>query len=112
MTLDGQACSNPTGTFASFSCTLPQNTDNTPILRAGNHHTLLKVKDHGVVLPANGVAPIAGTLSLDLLTPNNGPANGGTTIVIGGKAFPLDKAAITSLTLCGVSPTITAINNI
>ena len=112
VTLDGQACSNPTGTFASFSCTLPQNSDNTPIIRTGDHHTLLSVKDHGVVLPANGVAPITQTLALDTLTPNNGPANGGSSITIAGKGFPADKAAITSLTLCGVSPTVTAVNNI
>ena len=110
--MDGQPCGNLQGTFTSLTCTLPQNTDNTPILRAGSHDAVVEVKDHGFVLPQNGLAKIDVALTLTSLTPDTGTADGGHASVIAGAGFPLDKGDFTTFTLCGVSPTITSINNI
>lgn len=38
ITLDNQLCTNLIGTIDSFTCDLPFNSDNTPILTAGSHY--------------------------------------------------------------------------
>ena len=49
--LDGQTCPITTGTLSNFNCQLPTNTDNTPIIAAGNHHASVTITGSGVVQP-------------------------------------------------------------
>ena len=37
VTLDNQPCSGLTGSMTSFTCNLPKNSDNTPVLTVGSH---------------------------------------------------------------------------
>lgn len=36
--VDGQLCTITTGTFTSFTCSLPTNTDGTPKIKAGSYN--------------------------------------------------------------------------
>jgi hypothetical protein len=50
-------------------------------------------------------------LTLDNLDKINGGQNGGYSVILTGKGFPLD-AATTTITICGQKATITSIDNI
>lgn len=82
VTLNGQPCTSLTGTFASFDCTLPVNTDQTPIITAGNHHTKIVVKEKGIIQTSS--SPIAKSLTITSLSQASGSANGGYDLEING----------------------------
>lgn len=87
--LDGQKCINLVGTLNNFTCDLPKNTDNTPILSAGNHYPVVTVKNIGTInIDMTVVNPIISTFDLTSSTPSTSGNNGGYPITIIGTGFP------------------------
>ena len=56
--LGDQICSNLAGSFASFTCDLPQNSDNTPTMEAGSYIAEVIVENVGIVSTANSVTAL------------------------------------------------------
>ena len=50
--IDGQECSILSGTYASFTCQLPLNSNSNPLLSVGEHYSVITIKNLGRVLPA------------------------------------------------------------
>ena len=92
ISLDGQLCGSPTGTFTSLTCTLPTNTDGTPTIRAGDHYVKVMVENEGEILPSNAVTVISNPLTLTSLDQSTGTANGGFSVIINGKGFPSEQS--------------------
>ena len=107
ITLDGKACITPTGTLASFTCQLPINTDNSPIISAGSHFPVVIAKNIGTLGIDSAVTPINVTFSFTNATAATGANNGGYTISVNGKGFPssIDKISKTPPKLTSVSLT-------
>lgn len=103
--VDGQICATPTGTFASFTCTLPANS-----VRAGSYDVEVVVAGAGLVSVQTGVAKLFYDLVLTSLSSATGGDNGGYAIQINGAGFPSDitQAAIT---LCSKNVLVTSSSN-
>ena len=111
VTLDGQECTGLTGTIDDFTCSLPTNTDGTPIIRAGSHHAEITINSVGTVNPETSLSPIVHSLALNSISPSNGGTNGGYLATISGEGFPLDMSDVT-ITICGQNPEIFSLSNI
>lgn len=88
VTIDGKSCTNLVGTLANFTCDLPKNTDNTPILSAGSHYPVVTIKGMGTADRDALVAAIIVNFDLTSSNPSTGGNNGGYSIVIAGVGFP------------------------
>jgi hypothetical protein len=77
VTLDNQQCTNLVGTMIGFDCTLPKNTDNTPILTAGIHIPRVIISPVGLVSIALTLTPITVSLVMSSVTASSGGNNGG-----------------------------------
>lgn len=89
ITLDGQTCTNLVGALSNFTCDLPKNTDNTPIISAGSHYPIVTVKNIGTIeIDMMSVLPIISTFDLTSSTTTTGGNNGGYPITILGTGFP------------------------
>jgi hypothetical protein len=75
--MDGKICVNLTGTLASFTCKLPKNLDNTPVLTAGDYLPVVTAKNIGTIDYAANLALINIPLTLTSIFPANGGNNGG-----------------------------------
>lgn len=111
VTLDNQPCTNLVGTMTSFTCDLPQNSDNTPILTAGDHLPAVIVSPLGLVSIDPTVNPITIGLTLSSVTDPSGGVNGGYEVTVVGTGFPSDTTEIV-FTLCSQKCTINSLNNI
>lgn len=109
--VDGQPCTIASGAFASFTCTLPTNSNNSPKVRAGNHDVEVFVAGSGVVGIDAGVAKLFYDLTLSSLSSSSGGINGGYPIIISGAGFPSDVSQA-AVTLCGKNALVTSTNNI
>ena len=108
--LDGQPCINLVGSLSSFTCDLPKNTDNTPIISAGDHLPVVKVNRLGLIDIDSSVNPISVDLTA---TPSitSGGNNGGYTLTLTGTGYPSEKSEIT-FELCDQTATIITLTNI
>lgn len=111
VTVGGLACTGLTGTVASFTCTMTKNTDNTPILVAGDVTPVVYIKNYGIVGLQTGTGPLSVPLAATSLSVTTGGDNGGYLIKLVGTGFPTDKSKM-SLTLCSKNATIESITNI
>ena len=111
VTVDGQVCSISSGTFATFTCNLPTNSDSSPVLKAGSHFVKVNVRDLGQVPIQTGVASMDYDLVLAQATPSTGQTNGGYQVVLEGNGFPSD-ASLVSVTICsGLKAQVVSITN-
>lgn len=100
--VDGKICTiNPAGTFTSFNCQLPVNTDNSPVLRAGDYNVELFLMEVGYINIQAGVNPMNYALAITSVTQSSGGTNGGYPITLDGHGFP-STAVGAIITLCGV----------
>jgi hypothetical protein len=111
VTLDGQICGNLIGTVDSFTCDLPKNADNTPILTAGSYYPQVTISQLGLVSIDPTVNPIAIDLLLNAPSTTTGGVNGGYQITLTGSGFPSNPTQIT-FTLCSQLCTIISLNNV
>jgi hypothetical protein len=96
--------------MASFTCDLPENSVNVPLIRAGSYLPI--VTAGGIdVHPTAALANINVPLTVTSLSPSTGGANGGTISTIVGHGFPHVVGQLT-VTLCGVNAKINTISNI
>ena len=113
-----------TGTFdlSALSCTLSKNSDNSPLLIAGDVVPQVYISPYGIVGLDDGVTftgrrllitvnPITVPLVTSSITRTTGGDNGGYLNTITGSGFPLDKSQIT-VTMCGKDAIIQDVNNI
>lgn len=77
VTLDNQPCTNLVGTMTGFDCTLPKNSDNTPILTAGSHIPRVIISPVGLVSTVSTLTPITVNLVMSSVTTSSGGNNGG-----------------------------------
>ena len=109
--LDGQTCSNLTGTVNSFTCDLPTNSDNTPIITAGSHYPQVTISQLGFVSIDPSVNPITIDLNLTAISASTGGVNGGYSVTITGTGFPSSTDQIT-FSVCSQNSTVSSVNNI
>ena len=110
-TVDGQPCQILSGgTFTSFTCQLNQNTDGSPVLKAGDYNVNLVVMEVGILPFQAGVSPMNYQLEITNAGPASGGNNGGAIITIDGHGFP-SNSADANIVLCGVNATIVSITN-
>lgn len=86
--VDGQICTIASGTYTSFSCNLPTNTNGSPKVRAGLYDVEVFIANKGFVRIQSGVAKLNYDIVLSSLSPNTGGTNGGYTVNINGAGFP------------------------
>jgi hypothetical protein len=91
VTLDNQPCTDLAGTMLSFTCKLPKNTDNTPILTAGSHLPKVTISPVGIVSNNPSLSPITINLLMSSVTTSSGGNNGGYEVTIVGQGFTTDK---------------------
>lgn len=103
--VDGQICTIATGTFTSFTCTLPANS-----VRAGSYDVEVVVAGAGVVSVQTGVAKLFYDLVLTSLSSATGGDNGGYAVQINGAGFPSDVTQAT-ITLCSKNALVTSTSN-
>jgi hypothetical protein len=99
--------------ITNFNCQLPintDNTDNTPIIRAGVITPEIYVTSLGYI-SLNTTPPITVPLVLTALSITTGGNNGGYLVNLTGKGFPLLASQVT-INVCNKSATINSINNI
>ena len=94
VTLDNQLCTGVTGTLSSFTCILPQNTDNSPIIKAGDHFPVVLIDGLGYILMEAGVVAHTQPFTVSSLTPSTGGTNGGYAISVAGSGFPSKQSEI------------------
>lgn len=114
VTVGGQPCAiiNPsTSPISNFDCQLPTNTDSTPTMTAGSYFPEVSIDGVGMVPAMPSVVPFDFPLTLDRLNFTSGGTNGGYTLLLEGKGFPLDLKDVT-VSICGVEATVTSISNI
>jgi hypothetical protein len=109
--LDNQPCTNLQGTMVSFTCDLPKNSDDTPILTAGSHYPVVRVNPVGLVSLDPAINPIIIGLALTSVTSSSGGLNGGYEVTVSGKGFPQTTSQI-DFTLCSKKCTLNSLNNI
>lgn len=90
--LNDQKCINLVGTFVSFTCDLPINVDNTPILVAGSYFPSVTLSNIGELLIDPGVNPIIIPFYFTSISNAIGGLNGGYEVTIVGKGFPLNSS--------------------
>lgn len=110
MTLDNQPCTELSGTMTSFTCTLPKNADNSPVLTAGSHYPVINMKDVGYAVIDKAVNPITVNLEITALDVTSGSANGGYDVKVTGKGFVSDPEQIT-FKVCSKQCTIGKLGN-
>lgn len=108
VTLDGQPCTITSGTFDSFHCQMPTNTDASPVIRAGVYNSSVLLDGVGLLHLQDTVQPINYGLTINSVTPNSGGTNGGYVISLIGNGYPSDPLEA-NITLCGSQVTITHI---
>ncbi len=96
--------------MSKFTCDLPKNTDNTPIISAGDHLPVIKVMGLGLISVNASVSTIKTSLTA---TPSSttGGNNGGYKLLLTGTGFPSSKLEIT-FKLCDQIATILTLTNI
>ena len=109
--LGDQICSNLAGSFASFTCDLPQNSDNTPTMEAGSYIAEVIVENVGIVSTANSVTALNFPFAVTSASPNSVPAQGGSQVTIAGTGLPLNVADA-ELSICGQTVAAKSTNNI
>ena len=72
ITLNGQSCTTLTGTLASFKCQLPVNTDNSPVISAGDHFPVIFAKDIGIL----GFDPAVIAIKVPFIFTSSTPSTG------------------------------------
>lgn len=107
VTLAGQLCTigDTTQPISNFQCSLPANTDSTPIITAGSYTPFVTVKQVGLVPAIPSVTAFAFPLTLTTLSLVSGGSNGGYSIILQGTGFPLISEMAT-ITICGQNATI------
>jgi hypothetical protein len=75
--LDNQPCTNLIGTMARFTCDLPTNSDNSPILTAGTYFPTVVVSPVGIISIDPTVNPFVINLAVTSVTNSSGGLNGG-----------------------------------
>ena len=109
--VDGQICTITTGSFTSFTCTLPTNTgDGSPVLTAGEWFVNVKVRNLGEVPISDSAVAMSYGLALDSVSPNTGADNGGYTATLNGNGFPSNIADV-QISICSKKTTINSISN-
>lgn len=108
--VDGQICTITTGSYPSFTCTLPTNTNGSPKVRAGYYNVEVFIAGRGFVGVQNTTAQLFYDLVLNTLTPNTGGTNGGYNVDISGAGFPSDISLIT-VSACGTNAYISSTTN-
>lgn len=111
VTIDSKPCTALTGTMASFTCELPTNPDNSPVLTAGNHYPMIKIEPLGYAAIDTNVPAITVTLAMASITPARGNANGGYDITILGSGFPENTRDI-AFKICDQLCTIKSLTNV
>jgi hypothetical protein len=111
VTIDNKPCISLTGTMASFTCTLPQNPDNTPTLTAGKHYPTIKIDPLGYANIDKTIAAITVAFALTSVSPTSGSANGGYDVTVVGTGFPSSPKDIT-FKICGQFCTIKSLTNV
>ena len=112
VTLDGQPCKilDLTKTMTNFSCILPNNTDGSAVLRAGDYFPVVKIDPVGYVDIDAAVVAINVPLNLTSAVSSTGGTNGGQIILINAIGLPLNPSEI-NFTLCSRLCTINSISN-
>ena len=107
VTLAGQPCTigDTTQPISNFQCSLPANTDSTPIITAGSYTPFVTVTQVGLVPAIPSVTAFAFPLAITSLSSASGGSNGGYSITLQGTGFPL-ISEIATVTMCGQSATI------
>ncbi len=111
VTLDSKPCTSLTGLMTSFTCTLPSNPDNTPILTAGSHYPVIKIDPIGYASIGQSITAITVAIALTSVNPNNGSTNGGYDVTIVGTGFPQNAKDIT-FKVCNQLCTIKSLTNV
>lgn len=94
----------------AVTCTLPTNTDGTPIIVAGDHIPIVHFKDTGYA-DTSACSAETITFTLTSLDITSGPINGGLDVVLTGTGFPLNKQDL-SITFDANEATISSVSNI
>ena len=97
--------------MTSFTCILPKNSDNTPILTAGSHYPVIKIDPIGYASIDKSINSITVAFALTSVTPSSGRANGGYDVTIVGTGFPQNAKDIT-FKVCDQLCTIKSLTNV
>jgi hypothetical protein len=100
-----------TSLISNFTCQLPSNPDNTPIIQAGSYTPVVTVDQVGKVPNSPAVIPFNFPLTLTSLNITTGGNNGGFGLHLKGTGFP-STVQDACITICGVNATIISIDNI
>ena len=113
VTIAGQHCAVNTGagSIASFTCTMTENTDATPILIADSNTPKVFVVGGGMLELDTGVNPLPETLTANVPTATLDGNNGGYPATLTGTGFPLSTSDVT-VTVCGNGATVSSVTNI
>ena len=112
VSVGGQTCTEVGGsTLAAYSCTLPTNTDSTPIIVAGSVTPLVAIATYGISALSSGTAALTVALAASTLSVSTGGDNGGYLISLNGAGFPLDPSLI-KIMICSKNTTVKSVNNI
>lgn len=111
VTVGGQPCTYTEGTYSAYKCALPKHGNGDPILEAGDYTPRVYIKGKGYAKVPGTFTKIAYALTIASLTPNSGYGNGGQTVVMGGKGFPLDKTRVFQLQQCDKDVELISVSN-
>ncbi len=82
-------CTDPTGTFDSFTCTLPGEGDILS-LEVGSYDTKIIITSHahyGLIVPQSSIDQVMIPLAASSVSPASSTNNGGMEAVIQGTGF-------------------------
>ena len=108
---NNQVCTFLSGTAASFTCSLPTNTDGSPVIEAGSYLPSVYINTQGYAAYAPGLALINYNLAATSLSQNDGSSTGGETVTLTGLGFPLGLDRVFNVVQCGKNATVKATSN-
>jgi hypothetical protein len=114
VTIDSNQCTGIiSSNIQSVTCTITQNPNSTPKLRAGSFMPIVEIGGVGFAKPVVGVSPLSVGISLTSLTTSTGPLSGGILIGLDGSGFPYstNPADPVIVTVCDVPAVIKSVTN-
>jgi hypothetical protein len=114
--IDNQPCSFVSGTTSdNIVCVVPKNSDTTGQIHAGEYTPVVMVRNTGIIPTGSSFVPVTVPLVLNATGPSpvDAPKSGGVPVKLKGHGYPYSLTDGTlTVTICGKTAKVTAVNNI